>query len=72
MKSNMGKADKIIRLFFGIIIVGLYLEGQISGLGALLLVAVAALLFVTSFFSFCPLYFPFGISTGKKHSDTVR
>ena len=71
MKTNMGKIDKVIRIFFGIIIAGLYLEGQISGFGAVLLVLIAAIFFITSFFGFCPLYLPFGISTGKKHSDEI-
>ncbi|HMR38971.1 MAG TPA: DUF2892 domain-containing protein [Ignavibacteria bacterium] len=66
MKTNIGKIDKVIRIFFAIIISGLYLEGQISGFGAVLLVLIAVLFFITGFFSFCPLYYLLGISTEKK------
>ena len=71
MKTNVGKFDKVIRIILGIIIVGMYLEGQISGFGAVLLVILAAILFITSFLSFCPMYSLFKISTRKTNSDEV-
>lgn len=71
MKTNVGKADKVIRIIFGIIIVGMFLDGQISGFGAVILVIIAAILFITSFLSFCPAYSLLKISTRKTHSDEV-
>lgn len=66
MKSNMGRIDKIIRIFAAIIIVGLYFGNQISGVTALVLLVIAGIFIATSFISFCPLYYPFGISTRNK------
>ena len=66
MKANMGKTDKIIRILATIIIAGLYIENQITGIAAILLLILAGIFVLTSFMSFCPLYLPFGISTRKK------
>jgi hypothetical protein len=33
---------------------------------AIILLIFAAIFLLTSFISFCPLYFPFGINTDKK------
>jgi len=66
MKKNMGSADRIIRLGLAIIIVALYFTHVITGILALVLLLAVGVLLITSFFSFCPLYFPFGISTKKK------
>jgi hypothetical protein len=63
MKKNMGTADRIIG---AVIITGLYIFKVISGTLAIVLLIVAGIFILTSFVSFCPLYFPFGISTRKK------
>ena len=63
MKSNMGSTDKTIRIFAAIAIAVLYFAHQISGVTAIVLLAIAGIFIVTSFISFWPLYFPFGIST---------
>ena len=69
MKSNVGTADKVIRILIAIVIAGLYYANQISGTTAIVLLILAAILIVTSFISFCPLYWPFGISTRKKEVE---
>ncbi|NTW83962.1 MAG: DUF2892 domain-containing protein [Chlorobiaceae bacterium] len=57
MKKNMGKADKIIRLVIGIVIIAVgIMYQQWWGIIGLVLV-------VTSFLNFCPLYTIFGIKT---------
>jgi hypothetical protein len=66
MKKNMGMADRVIRIFVALIIAGLYFTNQITGLAAIILLILAAIFILTSFISFCPLYFPFGISTKGK------
>jgi hypothetical protein len=66
MKKNMGMADRVIRIFVALIIAGLYFTNQITGLAAIILLIFAAIFILTSFISFCPLYFPFGISTKGK------
>jgi hypothetical protein len=59
-------ADRVIRIFVALIIAGLYFTNQITGLAAIILLILAAIFILTSFISFCPLYFPFGISTKGK------
>lgn len=66
MKKNMGMADRVIRIFVALIIAALYFTNQITGLAAIILLILAAIFILTSFISFCPLYFPFGISTKGK------
>jgi hypothetical protein len=66
MKKNMGSADKILRIFVAIIIGVLYFAKLISGTLAIVLLVFASAFILTSFISFCPLYYPFGISTRKK------
>ncbi len=62
----MGTADKIIRILVAIIITVLYFTHVISGTAAIVLLIIAGVFILTSFISFCPLYWPFGISTRKK------
>ena len=68
MKKNMGTADRIIRILVALVIAGLYFANIISGTLAIVLLALAAIFILTSFISFCPLYFPFGILTRKKET----
>ena len=59
MKVNMGKPDKVIRLILGagIIAAGVYFQSWWGAIGVIPI--------VTAFINWCPLYFPFGISTCK-------
>ncbi len=66
MKKNMGFIDKAIRIIIAVVIAGLYFTNMISGTVAIVLLILAGVFIVTSFISFCPLYYPFGISTRKK------
>lgn len=68
MKQNMGTIDKVVRILVALVIGGLYFANQISGTTAIVLLIVAGIFILTSFISFCPLYFPFGISTRKKEA----
>lgn len=68
MKQNMGTIDKVVRILAALVIGGLYFANQISGTTAIVLLVVAGIFILTSFISFCPLYFPFGISTRKKEA----
>jgi hypothetical protein len=63
MKKNMGNLDKAVRVLVAILIGVLYLQNEISGTTAIVLLVLAGIFIVTSFMSFCPLYLPFGIST---------
>jgi hypothetical protein len=66
MRTNMGSADKTIRIIIAAVISGLFIGNIISGTVGYLLLALAAIFLITSFVSFCPLYLPFGISTRKQ------
>lgn len=68
MKTNMGSFDRLARIIVAALIAVLYFAGVISGTVALVLLAIAGIFILTSFVGFCPLYFPFGISTKKKKS----
>lgn len=66
MKTNMGKIDRFIRILVAVAIVVLYSANLITGALAIVLLIVAIAFVITSFVGFCPLYFPFGISTQRK------
>jgi len=66
MKPNLGTADKIIRIVIAAIVAVLYFTNVISGTVGIILLVLAAVFVLTSLISFCPLYLPFGINTGKK------
>ncbi|MDP1746353.1 MAG: DUF2892 domain-containing protein [Bacteroidota bacterium] len=68
MKPNMGIIDKVARIIAAVVILVLYFNDQISGTAAVILLVLAGIFILTSFLSFCPLYFPFGISTRKKEN----
>jgi len=66
MKKNMGTIDKVIRILVAVVVVLLYFTHVITGVLAIVLLALSAIFVLTSLISFCPLYLPFGISTKKK------
>jgi len=65
MKSNMGIADRAVRIVIAGIITSLYIFNVITGPIAIGLLVVSGIFVLTGFISFCPLYLPFGISTKK-------
>ncbi|MFN8249655.1 MAG: DUF2892 domain-containing protein [Ferruginibacter sp.] len=65
MKSNVGKADKMIRLLLAAALLGLYFGLFSSEKWGIALPILAAVMVLTSFISFCPLYTIFGINTNK-------
>lgn len=69
MIKNMGSADRIIRVIIAAIVIGLYFANVISGIPAIVLMAVAGIFVLTSLVSFCPLYAPFGIKTHRKKAQ---
>jgi len=66
MKKNMGTIDIVIRLLIAVLLIVLYFTHVISGTLAIILLIFAGIFILTSLLSFCPLYFPFGISTRSK------
>lgn len=72
MKKNMGSADKIIRIILAIIFVGLFFSGTVTGTWGIVLLVLAGIFVLTSLVSFCPLYFPFGLSTCKTFEEESK
>jgi hypothetical protein len=66
MKKNMGAFDRIIRTIIAVVIIVLYVAGQITGTAAIILGILTVMLLATSITGVCPGYWPFGISTIKK------
>lgn len=66
MKKNMGTIDKVIRILVAVVFVALYFMQVVTGTLGIILLVLAAVFVLTSLISFCPLYWPFGISTGSK------
>lgn len=66
MIKNMGSTDKAIRIVIALLIAALYFLNVISGTVAIVLGVIAIAFALTSLINFCPLCYPFGISTRKK------
>jgi len=66
MKKNMGTIDRVIRLLVAVVLAVLFFMKVITGVLGIVLLILAAVFLVTSIVSFCPLYFPLGLSTRKK------
>jgi hypothetical protein len=66
MKKNVGSVDKVVRILIALIVVILFFTNVISGVVGIILLIVAGVIVLTSIISFCPLYWPFGLSTEKK------
>lgn len=62
MKSNMGKTDRMFRMFGGaaVVVTGAFLHSWLALLGV-------ALMF-TAAIGFCPLYVPFKKAVGKEEA----
>lgn len=65
MKKNVGAVDKIIRILIAVVMVVLFFTHVITGTLGIILLVLSGVLVLTSIISFCPLYWPFGLSTKK-------
>jgi len=63
MKTNMGSADRIIRLIAAAVLAALYFTGTVSGTLGIVLLVLAIVFVATSALSFCPLYTLVGVNT---------
>jgi hypothetical protein len=66
MKKNVGTIDKVVRILIAAVLVILYFTNIINGTLGIILLVLAGVFVLTSFLSFCPIYFALGLSTGKK------
>ena len=63
----MGSIDRILRIVVAAVIAILFFTKVITGTLGIVLLVLAVVFLLTSLVSFCPLYFPFGLSTmGKR------
>ena len=72
MKKNKGSIDRTIRILAAFVIAILLLKGQIEGIVAIVVGALAVVFLATSLVGTCPLYLPFKISTRKEDSPQAR
>ena len=68
MKKNISVADRFIRIIISFLLAGLYAAHILTGTLAIVLLVVAAILTLTAFVNFCPLYFVLGIKKWQKKS----
>ena len=71
MKTNMGTADRLIRVLVVVAIAALYFARKIGGTLAIVLGVVAVVFLLTSLVGVCPAYLPFGLSTCKRDQGTA-
>ena len=69
MKKNVGSIDKVIRIILAAVIGILAITQMISGIFAVLMLILAGVLILTTVISFCPIYYPMGISTAKNETE---
>ena len=62
MKANIGTIDRVLRALIGLGIIGLGIYFH-TWLGL-----VGGIIFLTSVFSYCPIYAPFNWDTKKKQA----
>ena len=70
MKTNMGTADRVIRLTLALVGITLIAMNIVTGVWAIVVGVLAAIFILTSMVSFCPLYALLG---GERHhaNDTL-
>lgn len=61
----MGAIDRIVRIVIAVLIAVLYFNGTISGTLGIVLLVLGVVFLLTSLFSICPLYLPFGLKTNR-------
>jgi hypothetical protein len=66
MKTNVGIIDRVIRIVFALIFIGLYFTQLATGTLGTVILVFAIILILTSLIGFCPLYLSFGIHTWSK------
>jgi hypothetical protein len=63
MKTNVGTADRMIRLVLAVIFAVLYFTETITGTLGYVLLALGVVFAITSTVGFCPLYAIVGLNT---------
>lgn len=73
LKKNMGTLDKTIRISIALILLGMYIGGNIPEVTLSLLVFIVSVIFlITSLIGFCPIYALLKLTTKKDHSSPEK
>jgi hypothetical protein len=65
MKTNMGGADRVIRVILAVVFAVLFFTGTVTGTFGIVLLVLGGVFLATSVISFCPLYTIVGMNTCK-------
>jgi hypothetical protein len=65
MKKNESGLDRIIRVIVGIVLIGLFVAGTVSGWLGWVTLFIGAVLLGTGIIGFCPLYAALKMRTNK-------
>lgn len=68
MKKNIGNGDRFLRVIVGVIAIILGLSGKVDGNLKWIVLGIGAIMVLTSFVQYCPLYSVLGINTCKAKS----
>lgn len=68
----MGTTDRRLRAIAAGVVAVLYLAGVLPGAWGLVLLALAAVLALTAFLRFCPLYPLFRLNTDRRRGDALH
>ena len=71
MKTNMGSADRIIRIVLAIVFAALYFTGTVTGTVGIILLVLGGVFVATSLVSICPLYTLADISTCPSNKESI-
>jgi hypothetical protein len=66
MLKNVGSADRILRIAAAIVVAVLIITGVLTGAAAVIFGIIAAVLLLTGFAGFCPLYYILKLTTRRK------
>jgi len=69
MRKNEGGLDRVIRVVVGLVFIGLFAVGTVTGWLGWVLLVLGAMLLGTGIIGFRPLYVPLKMNTNKKLSD---
>lgn len=66
MKANVGQLDRMFRIAAALVLAALFWGGVLTGTAGVVALGVAAVLFLTGLFRFCPAYRLCGASSCRR------
>ncbi len=72
MKANVGFLDMFIRIFLGVVMIGMAIAGVFPGQWNMIIGIVGIVPLATGLMKFCPLYTILGINTKGKDADAAH